>query len=638
MKEKELTDSRVLADFWNAYDFKRPLLEHMDEDFRFALGEQWEPEDVDKLEKIGVRAFTINKVRPIVQLLRGIEAQNRSDLKVFREGAEDALKAEIATSALKNVMKNADGDYKVGELWEDGITGGESYLEPYLDYTDNILFAKLRFKKVDYWQVFPDPESREYDLSDAKYICKLSYDLTKDQLKELFPKKEKEIDGLGEAGKFQHPGQDAGLFLSVQRRGYKDANSTTTPYGDIEQLYDLLEYYYKKYVPAYYVADKKIGELKKAASKQEAESYVDAANAATPDSAEVITRRLPEIWVRCYVGNSETPLDDYQAWCWPGWKSWPFIPYYAYKTTVRIRQESRHLLIQGTTRNVKDLNRELNKRRTQELRHLNQSANSGWLTPENSWTDRDKVEQFGSTPGINLEYKQDVGKPERIFPMPLSQGHTQLAQENAQDIKDASGINADLLAVEEGGQSSGRAIALRQKQGLVMVQGLFDNLSRTKRLLGRFILSQLRQCYSVDMLIRVLGDAFLKDNFMVPVVQQVVNPQTGQPIQMPVVDPMTGQPAMQLDQKAVVETFNAVLNDTEIGNYDVAIGENLSSDTLQYANYLTLTDMASKGVPVPPEVLLDESQVSEGSKEKIKQAIQQQQQMMLAGQPKKGEK
>jgi hypothetical protein len=47
--------------------------------------------------------------------------------------------------------------------------------------------------------------------------------------------------------------------------------------------------------------------------------------------------------------------------------------------------------------------------------------------------------------------------------MPLSQGHAQLAEENAQDLKEASGVNPDLLATDSKSQS-GRAILLKQRQ------------------------------------------------------------------------------------------------------------------------------------------------------------------------------
>jgi hypothetical protein len=390
------------------------------------------------------------------------------------------------------------------------------------------------------------------------------------------------------------------------------------------------------------VVDGRVGSIQEASSKEEADAYVTTFNSNDPEGktmAKAIKRRVPEIWVMAIVPGVDDPLAHERAWSFPAWPSWPYIPYFAERTTVKIRSDKRHLMVQGVTRDIKDLNRELNKRRTQELRHLNQSANSGWLTPENAWVNRDDVENEGAAPGANLEYKPEVGKPERIFPTQLSQGHAQAAAEHSGDMKEASGINADLLAAQEGGQDSGRAIALRQKQGLVMVQGMFDNLSRSKKCLAKFILSQLPEIYTVERAVRVCGESFIRDNFTVPVMGPAVNPQTGQPMMdpatgqpamVPQIDPMTGQPKTQVDVNAAKNVFNQVLNDKELTTYDIAVGENISQDTIALANYMTLMDMAKQGIPIPPDVLIDESLIATSHKAKIKSAMER---MSAATQP-----
>jgi hypothetical protein len=200
-------------------------------------------------------------------------------------------------------------------------------------------------------------------------------------------------------------------------------------------------------------------------------------------------------------------------------------------------------------------------------------------------------------------------------------------------MKESSGINAEQLAMESG-ERSGRAIALRQKQGLVMVQKYFDNYSRTKKLTYKFILSQLPQVFDVERAVRVLGDAFLQEHFSVPVMgpmvdaatgQPAIDPMTGQPVMGPQIDPNTGQPMMQIDQQVVVTTINEVLNDVELGNYDVAIGESAQNETVRLANFMTLTEMQQAGVPIPPDVFVEESSISSASKKKIMAAIQQMQ-------------
>jgi len=636
-KDKEMTVERVLDDFTFAYDYKRKFLRFAEQDVEFSLGKQWDDEDVEVLKDRGVLPLTINKIDPILRLLRGLESQNRSDFKAYPEGEEDSLKSEVVTRLIKNAIKMDEGEYKISELFSDGAMCGEAWLEPYVDFSGSLMEGQFKIRKSDYFSFFWDPNAREYDLSDAQYLCKITYDLTRDQVLSLYPEAE---DQLGDApGKINLSGiamDPNSLSVGVIRetKNYKDKDSNWSAVRQDAAAYDLLEYHYKRYVDHYYVIDQRSGAMKEADSKEEAENYVKVVNQRDPegkDMASAIKKRVAEIWMMAIVGGTEKPLAHERAWSYPAWSGWPYIPFFAFRYSGHLTSDNRHLAVTGITRGIADLNRELNKRRTQELRHLNQSANSGWLTPENAWVDRDVVRDFGSTPGVNIEYKLEIGKPERMFPTPLSQGHAQLAAENSNDIKEASGINADLLASASGGQDSGRAIAIRQKQGLVMVQGLFDNLSRTKKRLGKFILSQLGEIYTVERAMKVVGEAFIAQNFSEPVMGPMIdpktgrpaaNPQTGQPILVPQVDPQTGRPVTQVNQNAAMEFFNQVLMDKDLGKYDVVVGEAVSQETVLLGNYMTLMDMAKQGIPVPPDVLIDESMISSSHKAKIKSAIE----------------
>lgn len=629
---------KALRDFKRAYTFKRRFLQAAQEDIEFALGDQWDETDVQTLKDAGVRALTINKIRPNLFLLTGIESQNRSEYKAYPEGREDSVRSEIATGLLKNVMKTSNGDYKISEAFDEGLMAGEVFIEPWVDYTWDLLNGEMKFRKNSFFNIFVDPQCKEYDLSDAEYVCKITYDLTKDQLKMLYPDKEDVIDKMTTDGKINLDtigGAVDEFGVHRQARDYgseKQGGEGGADDAGTGPLFDLLEYQYKHYVAKWFVLDFKAGNYKEAANKEEAENFVNVATAGEPDdrkTAKAVKRMVPEIWVCSVVGGMKDELDRRPAWSYFGtdgktvrWRTFNHIPIYVHRSTAPIKENLRELAVQGIVRGVKDLQRELNKRRTQELRILNTSANSGWMIEENSVVNEDDLEDFGSSPGVVIKYKMGKPKPEKIMPTPLSQGHAQLAAEHTQDMKETLGINTELLSQVEGGQASGRAIALRQKQGLVMVQKIFDNLSQSKRLLGRFILSQLGEIFDVESSMRVLGEAFIKQNFSVPIQRQVVDPASGQTVAVPALDPMTGQPLTQVDVQAAQQTFNEVLNDTKLGKYDVSVGENISSETIQYGQFLELMDMVSKGIPVPPDVIVEESSLSEGQKQKIVSRIQ----------------
>lgn len=642
LDRKELTAENILADFIWAFASWRRTKEAEEQDFEFALGEQWENEDVQSLKRAGVKALVINKIKPMIQLITGIERQSRSDFQAFPEGAEDSIPAEIATRLLKNIVKVSNLDFKLSDAFEDGVTGGEGWLEPYIDYTYDLLNGVMKFRKLSPFQVFPDPDFQEYDASDGRFMIKFQQDLSKEQLADLFPDKLKEIKELT-FGKI-NDSQLVNVIGTEQHIQSIDYPS----FDDVEKIFDttnkrgfdLISYYYKKQVAKYLVADKIAGRIVEAKDKAEADAYVE--KHGVDGSARVIKKMIPQIWLAELVGNKI--LSNEMAWTYPRWKGYPFIPFFAHRLTTPIKK--RELMIQGIVRSLKDPQVEHNKRRTQELRHLNSTANSGWLAPKGSLTGKDKARalHFGSASGLFLEYDATVGKPERIFPMPLSQGHAQLAEENAQDMKEISGINSDLLVTDDS-QASGRAILLRQRQGLVMIQSMLDNYAFTKRTLGRFLLSQLGEVFTIETATKIVGDDFIRQTFSQPV-HKVVDKikqklAEGQEISEKETEifqnfeeasedrPATNQQGeleMELDNDLVGQVFNQVLNDAEMGTFDVAIGEGPFNETVKMSNYLMLLDLAEKGIPIPPQILISESTLSEGHKEKIASAIEKAQQ------------
>lgn len=650
-KTDELTVSRVDGDFRAAYRAKSKLVEREKEDFLYSLGEQWSEEDRTALEKAKIKPATDNQIAPNLYLLTGLERQNRTDFKAFPEGEEDGLRAEIASYLFKKSIDVSDYANKSSEQFKDGITCGECHLELYLDNTDNLINGKPMWKKLDGCQVFPDPASREYDFSDARYVFKVTRDIHKEDLVSLYPEKEKEINGIANGKLGYEIGSEE---KHIQKLDYGTRGSSSDGYNDEKDCVDLVERYYKKFVPHVFIGDLKTGEIVQADSAEKADAFISNYQASIeharmayeqaammasmppmmdhvsgqvtlpppvphppiaedPNRYKKITRSIPEIWVFAYVPNMTEPLANERAWFYPKWKSYPIVPFYARFSTAPITGDDRHLLVQGLVHGVKNAQERHNKATTLMLRHLNSSANSGWLAEQDAWVNPDEVRNFGSLPGINLEYKNGK-KPERITPTPLSNAHAQISEQAVNGIKTALGINADLLAVQQGGTDSGRAIALRQKQGLLMVQELFDNLTRSRKVAGRFVLSQLGKMFDTETAKRVLGDAFLKKNFP-PLM--LANEQTGQP--EPMTD-ATGQP-MAYD-KEMAELVIAEVLSGDLGEYDVSVGESVSSETLRMANAVELKELA-KAFPgaISPELIIEESQLPQATKTKIVDAI-----------------
>lgn len=683
MPEKKLTVETSEADFKAAYKAKSKLIVRQMEDFKFALGDQWSKEDAATLKEAGFSPFTDNRIAPNIFLLTGLERQNRSEFKAFPEGEEDGLKAEIASALFKHSIKTSDFQYKASDQFKDGIICGESHLELYLDYTENLINGKPCWTKTDGSSVFPEPGHREYDFSDARYVYKFKADLSADDLISLYPDKSKQIED-SKGGKISLSEMQDGQEEHIQTQGYKMGKSALNDEEVKDARFDLLERYYKKWVEKAFVGDKQTGRIEEAETVDRAESFIteyqngiaqeqaaytqslmdfqaqqiqasqglvmvdQMGNPAQPPMPPieptqrdperfiVIKKKVPEIWCFAHVPGMDKPLSDERAWFFPKWKGYPIIPYFARFSTAPLKGDDRHLLVQGVVHGVKGAQEKHNKSEMLMLRHLNSSANSGWLSEEDTWVDPEEVKRFGTAPGVNLTYKRGMQAPTRIAPNQLSQGHAQLSETSAESIKAQLGINADLLAAQDS-SSSGRAIALRQRQGLLMIQELFDNLARTKQLCGRFLLSQLGEIYDTETAKKVLGEAFLTKNFPPPL---LLNETTGQQ------EPMTGQDGnpMQYDQEMAEVAIAEVLAG-DLGKYDVSVGEAVASETMRMANAAEVKEIATAypGL-ITPDVLVESSGLPQSIKNQITASIQAQQaaqqaamQQASAGPPKKEE-
>lgn len=669
--KSKLTVATADADLKMAYEAKAPLIRREKEDHLFALGEQWTEAEKHKLKQSGVEPVVDNRIQPNLHLLTGLERQNRSDFKAFPQGEEDGVKAEIASALFKDAIRKSGFGFKSSEQFKDGITCGESHLELYLTNEDSLINATPKWYKCDGRTVLWDPASREYDFADARFVYKVKYGVEREALANLYPKKRRAI--------MQAVGGKVDLDLEggeqhTQKKDYPKAGEGNSSFngGADDGGLDLVERYYKKWVQQAFIADKQTGQVNQSGSLEEAQAFVaeylaridrdlmlfeqarqqaEAEAAANPGVAIqepppppeqdperflIIKRVVAEIWCFAYVPGMDEPLQHARAWFYPKWKGWPFAPYFARHSTAPLTGDDRHLLVQGLVHGVKGSQKKHNKAEMLLLRHLNSSANSGWLAQEDSWVDPDKVEQFGSVPGINLEYKKgSVNPPSRIEPAQLSTAHAQVSIDSAESIKAQLGINSDLIAANESSGDSGKAIALRQKQGLLMVQELFDNLSRTREIAGRMLLSQLGEVYDTETAKKVLGEAWLVKSFPPPM---LMNPETLQPEPMP--DPKTGQP-MQYDTEMAELAIAEVLGG-DLERYDVSVGEAVASETQKMAVGMEVQELA-KALPgvIPPQVLVQYSQLPESAKKEIMAAYQQAQaaaqQQAQAGQQPRGE-
>ena len=331
------------------------------------------------------------------------------------------------------------------------------------------------------------------------------------------------------------------------------------------------------------------------------------------DWGEKRRKRIRQIRVASYLGD--LVLEDVESpykhgflpliWFLPDWDGEGDIP-------------------RGVVRDLKDPQREINKRRSQLLHILNTMANRGWLVAEGSLSPEQerKMEILGSAPGVMVKYN---GTPPTAFDMTqLPTAFAQIEQASTDDLKEISGINEEMMGMNVPASASGRAIELKQQAAITSIAGMLDNLRRTKKQVMRMLWGYrgrpglIQQFMTEETVIRITQDdgkpGFARLNEKVPVP-----------------DPLTGQLPFVDDNGDIVAT---VMNDLSTWEFDIVLSDEPTSPSGRTAAFWKLLEAAKQGVPIPPDILLEASDIPQ--KEAIKAKMAAMAQVQNAPQPGQG--
>jgi len=518
------------------------------EDFAFAHGEQWKPDIKAKVENEGRPAYTFNEIRGLLKLIIGYQRQNRQDIKVVGVEGGDDFTADIITQLIKNIINRKNGEYKFSDMFSDGVKCSRGFLEIEIDYDQDILNGVVTFHHRSPFEIWIDPYSVEYDLSDAGYLIREIPNLTRDVLLSRFPDQQEKVKS---ATTIQEPGSD-------------------------KNRWTLTECWYKEWTIVKFLVDTNTGDIKELGklSKKKEEKLL-----AVDKNLQIFPRRVPLIKIASAVGD--TLLQDDFSPYYPKLKIFPFIPYMADWSPSATKLEQR---CQGLVTALKDPQKMINKQASMGLHIVNTSANAPWIGDADALDEEGEanLKKFGSRPGIYIK-KKAGSELRRELPVPGTLSQFILTDRGSDQIKRISGINADLMGQQDSKGISGKALSLRQQQGILTIQEVFDNLRLSRHILAEILIGLIQHSYTPEKVVRVCGEDAID-----------------------------------------LQTAKQILENTDMSQYDIAIDEINSSATMRAANFLTMMEMKEKGFQsITEEDLIEVSDLP--NKEKILARIKQQQ-------------
>jgi hypothetical protein len=522
-----------------------------DTDTRFEAGDQTLWNDIyGNLPVNRKRQFNFNRIKRVINMISGHQRRNRKSTIVVPDTNADNLTADQFTKVLMWIASKDNVLETISDSFHGSLITGMNLLQVWIDYRNDPISGNIRVDNCPYNSFLIDPFFKKADLSDCNSVWKRSF-LTKRECISLLPDKTDDIMGLTandtRDGKFQ---------FMPESYNYGMKNLLT---------YD--EFYYRDYRKQQMMIDAQTGETLewKSNNDEGLKEFLRLYPQVTIIEQEIPTVNLAIVVQGRVLYDGPNPM---------GVDNYPFIPVFAYYNPQMPYYPWR---IQGVVRGLRDAQYLYNRRRIVELDILESQISSGFIYKENALVNPKDIFMSGQGRGLALKEEAQMTDVQQIQPPQVPPSMTQLSELLGKEVQEISGVNEELLgsAMDD---KAGILSMLRQGAGLTTLQGLFDNLDRAQKLLGRLMID------------------IVQANFTPGKIKKILDGE---------------EPAPQFYNKA-------------FGRYNAEVEDGLNTTTQKQMQLAQLLQLKEVGIPIPDDVIIEACTVQ--NKEKLLESIRQSQQ------------
>jgi hypothetical protein len=526
-------------------------------------GRQWDEKEASKLRAQGREPYEFNEILPSINAAIGHQINNRMDIAFRpRGGNADQVKADIRAKVTMQIADQCHLRWKETEVFSDGLIQQRGYYDVRMNFENNIS-GDVEVEVLDTLDVIPDPDAKTYepkgwsDVLITRWLTEseIAQRWGKAKAAEVFASRPDDSDW----GEYDDSGAMRPKFSDPVKRSqfydafYGQGSIIRARIIERQRWFDQMSrvLFYPR------SGDRKLAEtMQPDVIKQQIEQ------------GAVMTKAMQRR-VRWSVASNNVLVHDE----WSPYNSFTVIPYFAY---FRRGQTI------GLVDNAVGPQRAKNKAMSQFIHVVNTTANSGWITEENSlrnMTDRE-LEQKGAMTGLHLSVAKQAKWPEKIQPNPIPQGLDRLVDLATTSLKSVT--VPDAMRGQDGAETSGLARQTQQFAAQQQIALPLDNLARTRHLLGEK-LHELEQQFYTDERTFIITETDLR---------------TGKAVETPIT-------INQYDPEA-----GAFINDMTEGDYDVVITEQPASVTFEDSQFRQALEMRKEGVALPDSVLVQSSSLS----------------------------
>lgn len=483
-------DQAIIADHNEAYEFAYrntyPWLNAANDDYKFYLGDQWTNLEKRALSRQKRSALVFNKIRRIVKMIGGFERKTRMSLIAEPVEFQDEQLADDWSQILIHQMNIMGMHMVMSDAFEASLKVGMSLVSLTMDYKKDMIEGNPILHRIPHNMFLIDPRFTKRDLSDAEFITNRRQ-LSKEALKGLYPYQDELIDSLRSTNDNKYPGMTA-------KRNMMD--------DDIVNVDEFWRRKTKQVNVLYHTESQVAMQIGNESLDREKIKYL---REQFP-GLELVKKAIPTVELNVIAEGQvlHTSEDPY------GQGDFPHIPILCffdpdYNSLENDTDSS--LRIQGIVRGLKDAQVEVNKRRSKALDILDSQINSGWIAKEGTLKNTQDFFETGQGKVMLLNRNALMTDIQKIQAPDIPPNMIAFSEILDKDLMEIAGASSELFGMPENEnmQISGLLAKVRQGAGLTILQDIFDNFRYSQKLLGNKIIKTVRNNFSEQKIMRVLG-------------------------------------------------------------------------------------------------------------------------------------
>ena len=534
--------------------------------FDFYLNEQLSKREVDALEEAGMPTFTINRVTPIIEIMKYFVTANNPRWKAVGATGDDVDAAQVHSDIAEYCWYLSNGKSLYSQVALDSLTKGIGYFLVDIDRDDDRGLGEVKFKRIDPYDVYVDPASRDFLFRDATFIT-IRKNISRSSLINMLPDHEMKIKKVSRSNEvisysqrdmdesFTIQPEDITMGVNLEAEDddiiayYETYSKKKFAYRNVyirvkpspaeldlikRQVEEKIEEFQKEVEVG--IIEKELqlnqavesGEMIPERAKLELEKAQKMAvqaieeqrmqlTAEAQDAASTITQQVMSesdykiledsdarknivdaikfhenrIILNCTVGD-EVFLYEYTLPV----TEYPIIPIpYMYSGTPFPMSAVVPLI---------GKQQEINKSHQIMLHNANLASNLRWMYEEGS-VPEEEWEQYSSSPGALLKYRQGFTPPTPVLPAPINNAFYTVVQEGKADAEYISGVPSAMMGFTQEQPETYRGLLANDEFGTRRLKAWMGSIVEPAlEHIGRIFQQMAQKHYTIEKVFRIV--------------------------------------------------------------------------------------------------------------------------------------